>query len=66
MQGVFFALGPGLPAGKEIGAVQAVDVYPVLVRLLGLRAAGGLDGSPAGLADRLVPAGGPDPARAAP
>jgi predicted AlkP superfamily pyrophosphatase or phosphodiesterase len=66
MRGVFFALGPGLPAGASLDAVDAVDVYPFLARLLDLRAAGDLDGSPAGLADRVLPAGDSAPVRAAP
>jgi hypothetical protein len=55
MHGIFLALGPGLPAGTVVPAVQAVDVYPLLARLLGLRPALDLDGSPAALADRLLP-----------
>ncbi len=78
MGGIFLATGPGLPAGLALPPVRAVDVYPFLTRLLGLVPARGLDGSPAGLADRVEltarhaptvtdePAGAPASATAAP
>jgi hypothetical protein len=55
MHGIFLALGPRFPAGGLLPPVRAVDVYPLLARLLGLRPAPDLDGSPAALADRLLP-----------
>ena len=55
MHGIFLALGPGFPAGRVLPPVRAVDVDPLLARLLGLRPAPDLDGSPVALADRLLP-----------
>lgn len=34
MHGVFLASGPRLPAGKEIGEISVVDVYPLMLELL--------------------------------
>jgi predicted AlkP superfamily pyrophosphatase or phosphodiesterase len=36
MHGVFIAAGPGIPAGLRIPALRNVDVYPLLLRQLGL------------------------------
>jgi len=36
MHGIFIAAGPGLPAGLRIPALRNVDVYPLLLRQLGL------------------------------
>jgi hypothetical protein len=36
MQATFMALGPRLPAGKSLGPVHAVDVYPLLTEMLQL------------------------------
>ncbi len=36
MHGIFLATGPGLPAGRSIGTIEAVDVYPLLMALAGL------------------------------
>ncbi len=46
MYGIFLASGPGLPAGERIGRVSPVDVYPLLVKALGLESAQGLQGDP--------------------
>ena len=52
-----FATGPGrglekkLPRGERIGAISAVDVYPLIMEILGLEPAGAIDGDPA----RLLP-----------
>ena len=54
MGGIFLATGPGLPAGHVLPPVRAVDIYPFLVRLLGLEPPADLDASPAGLADRIA------------
>jgi len=47
MQGVFVAAGPDLPAGLEIGPVRAVDIYPLLMWLLGLEPGQDTDSNPA-------------------
>lgn len=39
MHAVFFARGPAFRTGAVLPAIQAVDVYPLLMRLLGLAAA---------------------------
>lgn len=52
MHGVFFAAGPAVRAGAEIGAVQAVDVYALLAQLLGVRPAA--HAGDATLADRVL------------
>jgi predicted AlkP superfamily pyrophosphatase or phosphodiesterase len=38
MHGIFLATGPGVPAGREIGTIEAVDIYPLLLDLLQIRA----------------------------
>ena len=51
MHGVFLAAGPRLPAGRRIGRIAAVDVYPLLLDILGLPAPDFVDGD----AGMLVP-----------
>ena len=46
MHAIFVIAGPGLPAGIAIPQVEAVDVYPLMTELLGLRPAGAIDGRP--------------------
>ncbi|MEN8182284.1 MAG: alkaline phosphatase family protein, partial [Myxococcota bacterium] len=36
MHAIFFAMGRGIPAGLEVGAVEVVDVAPTVTRLLAL------------------------------
>jgi predicted AlkP superfamily pyrophosphatase or phosphodiesterase len=36
MHGIFYAAGPGIARGRAIGAVEQVDVYALLCRLLGI------------------------------
>ncbi len=43
MHGVFLACGPGLPAGRRLPAIGAVDVYPLLLDMLGLPDGRGVD-----------------------
>jgi hypothetical protein len=38
MHGIFLAAGPGIPAGREIDTIEAVDIYPLLLDLLQIRA----------------------------
>lgn len=54
MHAVFFARGPAFRAGARLPAIEAVDVYPMLMRLLGL-AADAHDGDPAALLPALAP-----------
>ena len=51
MHGLFLAAGPRLPAGRRIGRVSAVDVYPLLLEILELPAPDSIDGD----ADLLLP-----------
>lgn len=55
MHGFFIASGPDIRAGASLGAVNNIDIYPLLVSILGLRAAENIDGDPAKLADVLKP-----------
>ena len=43
MHGILMMAGPGIPAGTRLPAVDNVDLYPLLARMLGLRPAEGLD-----------------------
>ncbi len=36
MGATFIAAGPRLPAGKEVGEISVVDVYPLMLEILGL------------------------------
>jgi predicted AlkP superfamily pyrophosphatase or phosphodiesterase len=49
MHGFFLASGPGIKPGIELGPIEMVDVYPLMVSLLGLNAPDKLDGD----ADKL-------------
>ena len=55
MHGFFIASGPDIKAGVSLGTVNNIDIYPLLVSILGLRSAKNIDGDPAKLADRLKP-----------
>ncbi len=46
MRALFIASGPGLPQGTRIAPFEAVHVYPLVTRILGLAAASGIDGDP--------------------
>jgi arylsulfatase A-like enzyme len=50
MHGIFLATGPRLPKGQRIPAIEAVDVYPLLMEILGLPITTRIDGDP----DRLT------------
>ena len=50
MAALFIARGPGIPAGREIGPFENIDVYPWLTELLGLKPATGMDGKAGRLA----------------
>ena len=45
MHGIFLAAGPGIVPGTRLTAVESVDVYPLLVHLLGLTPPADVDGS---------------------
>jgi len=51
MHGSFLATGPRLPQGRVIGPVRNVDIYPLLMEILGLDISMPIDGDP----DALVP-----------
>lgn len=36
MHGIFLASGPGLPHGLNVGTIAAVDIYPLLLKQVGL------------------------------
>ena len=55
MWGILYATGPRIPAGTVTGPVRVVDVYPLMLAILGLEAPGGIDGDPRVLASRLQP-----------
>jgi len=46
MRALFVGAGRGLPVGREIPPFEAVQVYPLVTRLLGLTPAADIDGSP--------------------
>ena len=51
MHGIFVASGPRLPKEGKIEAISAVDVYPLMMEILGLPLTTPIDGDP----DKLVP-----------
>ena len=55
MWGIFYAAGPRIPPGTVTGPVRVVDVYPLMLAVLGLQAPGEFDGDPRALASRLLP-----------
>jgi predicted AlkP superfamily pyrophosphatase or phosphodiesterase len=44
MQGIFFAEGYGIRPGSTLGAIENVNVYPLVAHLLRLQPAAGIDG----------------------
>ena len=55
MHGMFLASGPRLPEGKRIPAINAVDVYPLLMEILEIPLVASIDGDSSMLADLLAP-----------
>jgi predicted AlkP superfamily pyrophosphatase or phosphodiesterase len=51
MHAIFLASGPQLPKGTTIGPINSVDVYPLMMEILGLPVTTPIDGDPA----KLVP-----------
>jgi alkaline phosphatase D len=47
MRALFVASGPGLPTAREIDPFEAVHIYPLVTRILGLAPAVGIDGTAA-------------------
>ena len=46
MHGIFVASGPGIAAGQKLGAIRSVDIYPLMLEILGLTPPGYIDGDP--------------------
>lgn len=55
MHGVFMGIGPAFRVGHRIDAVRSVDVYPVLMAVLGLDPPGSVDGGEAALELLVAP-----------
>lgn len=55
MQGILYATGPRIPAGRAVGTAHVTDVQPLLTEVLGLDAPGPVDGDPQRLASLLLP-----------
>lgn len=49
MHGIFIATGPRLPQGERIGRINSVDIYPLMLEILGLSNGRPLDGDPESL-----------------
>jgi predicted AlkP superfamily pyrophosphatase or phosphodiesterase len=54
MHGFFVASGPDIKAGVPLGAVYNVDIYPLMVSILGLEPPDNLDGDANNLAKLLI------------
>jgi len=60
MRGIFYAWGSGLKAGARRDLLPAVDVAPLVCRLLGIRPPPGIDGhAPADLIAEVIPSPAP-------
>lgn len=55
MRGIFFAVGPRIPADRKLGVLQVTDIYPLMLAILGLPAPGPIDGDPELLPSLLLP-----------
>ncbi|MDX2418211.1 MAG: ectonucleotide pyrophosphatase/phosphodiesterase [Xanthomonadales bacterium] len=53
MHGFFVACGPNIKPGVSLGAVNNIDVYPLMLSILGLEAPDFMDGDTRQLADTL-------------
>jgi len=53
MQGFFVACGPNIRPGSSPGAVRNIDIYPLMLSILGLQGPPSIDGDAARLADIL-------------
>jgi predicted AlkP superfamily pyrophosphatase or phosphodiesterase len=54
MHGVLFGTGPAFRPGASTGPVRVVDIYPLMLSVLGLKGPGPIDGNPEALEDILV------------
>jgi predicted AlkP superfamily pyrophosphatase or phosphodiesterase len=64
MQGIFYALGPGISAGSRAGVVHVTEVYPLMLAILGLddpRRVRGGSGPLSALLNSLAPTTGAPP-----
>ncbi len=57
MHGIFLAAGPRLPAGRRIGRFRNIDIYPMILELLGLPQTAGVDSDPSTLLPLLLARG---------
>lgn len=55
MHGIFLARGQRLPRGKRIAAINAVDVYPLMMEILEIPVTTPIDGDPDKLVRLLTP-----------
>ena len=55
MHGFFMASGPNIKPGVQLGAVEMVDVYPLMLAILGLEGPATIDGDAAVLSGILRP-----------
>jgi len=55
MRGIFYAVGPRIPAGTRTGMVHVTDIYPLMLSILGLPAPHPTDGDPERLPSLLLP-----------
>jgi predicted AlkP superfamily pyrophosphatase or phosphodiesterase len=60
MHGIFIASGPRLPKGLRIPPIRVIDVYPLLMEILGLPITTEIDGDPDLLPRLLQPRQGSD------
>ena len=61
MHGILFGAGPGFIPGARIGPVRVVDIYPLMLDMLGLTAPGSLDADPQALHSVRLLKPGPTP-----
>jgi hypothetical protein len=61
MRGIFYAMGPRIPPGIQIGVVQAADIYALMLSILGLPAPHQIEGDADWLPSLLLPAPGAEP-----
>ena len=61
LHGVFIAAGPNIRTGVEIEQVEVVDIYPLMLSILGLDSPGEIDGDAEALAGVLRTGSGSKP-----